>query len=138
MERDSKWLCHILTTTLVLKKFLFFLFFFSFLRKILTRRETYSHMYALNVFKKNVSLSPHSPSRLQIQKRILSAIFENEFDDERHDGVICPVTFAAQTRARGDNGQFNARSRMLMDANGLITPWRLVRSALTCMRTLFE
>lgn len=58
MERDSKWLCHILTTTLVLKKFLFFLFFFSFLRKILTRRETYSHMYALNVLKKkNVSLS---------------------------------------------------------------------------------
>lgn len=41
------------------EKFLFFLFFFSFLRKILTRRETYSHMYALNVLKKkkNVFLS---------------------------------------------------------------------------------
>lgn len=42
------------------EKFLFFLFFFSFLRKILTRRETYSHMYALNVLKKKMSLSLHT------------------------------------------------------------------------------
>lgn len=34
-----------------------------------------------------------------------------------------------------DNGQFNARARTFVDANGLITPWRLLLVALTCVHT---
>lgn len=40
----------------------------------------------------------------------------------------CPEPFIAEHTSAGDNGQFNARARTFVDANGLITPWRLLRS----------
>lgn len=44
------------------------------------------------------------------------------------------IHLSRDARDRGDNGQFNARVRTFVDANGLITPRRLLRSV-TCVHT---
>lgn len=60
--------------------------------------------------------------------------FQSEFRGTRESQAGIGGIYRGTRETAGDNGQFNARAGTFVDANGLITPWRLLRS-LTCVHT---
>lgn len=60
--------------------------------------------------------------------------FQSEFRGTRESQAGIGGIYRGTRETAGDNGQSNARAGTFVDANGLITPWRLLRS-LTCVHT---